>query len=104
MRDGSTAACLRRAVPPRVRLITDDRLLDAAVGMAPFLADGNVALFSSHYFTKMPRTGMPVLWHQVHMQMQMQALASALLCWLARDTANSSARMGALGRCAPCMW
>jgi len=45
-----------------VRCVSDPRLLDVADG---FLGkpDG-LALFSSHYFCKMPGTGMPVLWHQ----------------------------------------
>ncbi len=33
-------------------------------GVGSFLNDGNIALFSSHYFLKQPRTGMAVLWHQ----------------------------------------
>jgi hypothetical protein len=33
-------------------------------GVGKFLEDGNIALFSSHYFLKQPRTGMAVLWHQ----------------------------------------
>ncbi len=47
-----------------VRVVSDPRLLDIAQHFAPFLGDG-VALFSSHYFLKKPRTGMRVLWHQV---------------------------------------
>ena len=47
-----------------VRLVTDKRLLNLAKSIAPFLssADG-VALFSSHYFHKKPRSGSAVLWH-----------------------------------------
>jgi phytanoyl-CoA hydroxylase len=46
-----------------VRILTDPRLLDIGQGIAPFLHSGNIALFSSHYFLKQPRTGMNVLWH-----------------------------------------
>lgn len=46
-----------------IRLASDERLLDLADTFAPFL-DGHIALFSSHYFCKPPRTGKSVLWHQ----------------------------------------
>ena len=45
-----------------VRCVSDPRLLDVADG---FLGQPTgLALFSSHYFCKMPGKGMPVLWHQ----------------------------------------
>jgi len=43
-----------------VRLISDDRLLDVA---EKFIGP-NIALFASHYLSKPPYDGMPVLWHQ----------------------------------------
>ena len=46
------------------RVVSDPRLVDLAVGMAPFLGDNNVACFSSHYFHKPSKTGQRVLWHQ----------------------------------------
>eukprot|EP00966_Prymnesium_polylepis_P215258 4985145-Prymnesium_polylepis.1 len=46
-----------------IRLASDERLLALADAFAPFI-NGSVALFSSHYFCKMPQTGKAVLWHQ----------------------------------------
>jgi hypothetical protein len=43
-----------------VRLISDDRLLD----IAELFVGPNIALFASHYLSKPPVEGMPVLWHQ----------------------------------------
>src|SRR5258708_25946502 len=43
-----------------VRLISDDRLLDIA---EQFIGP-NIALFASHYISKPPFDGQPVLWHQ----------------------------------------
>jgi len=43
-----------------VRVVSDAGLLD----LAQLFIGPDVALFSSHYFCKMPRTGRPVLWHQ----------------------------------------
>jgi phytanoyl-CoA hydroxylase len=43
-----------------VRLISDDRLLDIA---EQFIGP-NIALFASHYISKPPFDGRPVLWHQ----------------------------------------
>ena len=43
-----------------VRLASDSRLLDLA---QRFLGP-DLALFSSHYFCKMPRVGREVPWHQ----------------------------------------
>ena len=45
------------------RVVSDPRLLDLAAAFSPFLADG-IAVFSSHYFAKPPRSGMRVLLHQ----------------------------------------
>ena len=57
---------IMRNDPFWIRLVTDERLLQlAGVFGAPFIQpDGPVALFSSHYFCKPPKTGMSVLWHQ----------------------------------------
>ena len=43
-----------------VRLVSDDRLLDIA---QQFIGP-NIALFASHYISKPPFDGQPVLWHQ----------------------------------------
>ena len=43
-----------------VRLVSDSRLLDIA---AAYVGD-NIALFASHYISKPPGDGLPVLWHQ----------------------------------------
>jgi hypothetical protein len=62
--------------------------------MAPeFLADGNVALFSSHYFKKEARTGMKVLWHQDGSYWPLRPM-NVVTLWLAVD--HSTAENGAL--------
>jgi ectoine hydroxylase-related dioxygenase (phytanoyl-CoA dioxygenase family) len=43
-----------------VRLISDDRLVD----IAELFVGPDVALFASHYISKPPFSGQPVLWHQ----------------------------------------
>ena len=43
-----------------VRLISDDRLLD----IAEQFVGPDLALFASHYISKPPYSGQPVLWHQ----------------------------------------
>jgi ectoine hydroxylase-related dioxygenase (phytanoyl-CoA dioxygenase family) len=43
-----------------IRLISDDRLLD----IAETFIGPDIALFASHYISKPPFTGQPVLWHQ----------------------------------------
>ena len=43
-----------------VRLISDDRLVD----IASIFVGPDVALFASHYISKPPFSGQPVLWHQ----------------------------------------
>ncbi|OEU97034.1 phytanoyl-CoA dioxygenase family protein [Streptomyces oceani] len=43
-----------------VRLVSDDRLLD----IAELFVGGDIALFASHYISKSPYSGQPVLWHQ----------------------------------------
>jgi len=54
---------LMRNDPFWIRLASDPRLLRLADEFAPFI-DGDVALFASHYFCKMPHAGKAVLWHQ----------------------------------------
>ena len=51
---------LMRDDPFWVRLISDDRLLD----IAELFVGPNIALFASHYISKPPYDGQPVLWHQ----------------------------------------
>jgi len=43
-----------------IRVVSDDRLLD----IAEIFVGPDVALFASHYISKPPFTGQPVLWHQ----------------------------------------
>ena len=43
-----------------LRVVADDRLLD----LAEVFVGPDIALFASHYISKPPRSGRPVLWHQ----------------------------------------
>ncbi|WP_255951104.1 phytanoyl-CoA dioxygenase family protein [Streptomyces odontomachi] len=43
-----------------LRLVSDDRLLD----IAEMFVGPDIALFASHYISKSPYSGQPVLWHQ----------------------------------------
>ena len=70
-----------------LRVASDDRLLDLAQAFAPFLEDGNIALFSSHYFYKKPRTGMAVLWHQDGAYWPLKPM-NVLTAWLAVDRSD----------------
>jgi ectoine hydroxylase-related dioxygenase (phytanoyl-CoA dioxygenase family) len=63
-----------------VRLISDDRLLDVA---AQFIGP-NLALFASHYISKPPRDGQPVLWHQDGSYWPLEPMQVVTL-WLAVD-------------------
>ena len=63
-----------------VRLISDDRLLDVA---EKFIGP-NIALFASHYLSKPPYDGMPVLWHQDGSYWPLQPMDVVTL-WLAVD-------------------
>lgn len=72
-----------------VRVASDPRLLDVAQGLAPFLSDGNIALFSSHYFLKPPRTGMAVLWHQDGAYWPLKPM-NVLTLWLAVDRSDTT--------------
>lgn len=63
-----------------VRLISDDRLLDIA---EKFIGP-NIALFASHYISKPPYDGQPVLWHQDGSYWPLDPMEVVTL-WLAVD-------------------
>ena len=63
-----------------VRLISDNRLLDIA---AQYVGP-DVALFASHYLSKPPGDGMPVLWHQDGAYWPLEPMEVVTL-WLAVD-------------------
>ena len=67
-----------------VRLIGDDRLLDVA---ARFIGD-DIALFASHYISKPPFDGQPVLWPQDASYGPLDPGAVVTL-WLAVDDAHT---------------
>jgi hypothetical protein len=62
------------------RLVSDDRLLDIA---ALFLGP-DLALFATHYISKPPFSGLPVLWHQDGVQWPLDPVEVVTL-WLAVD-------------------
>ncbi|HRK22128.1 MAG TPA: phytanoyl-CoA dioxygenase family protein [Fimbriimonadaceae bacterium] len=66
-----------------VRLIADDRLLDIA---EQFIGP-NIALFASHYISKPPFDGQPVLWHQDGSYWPLEPMEVVTL-WLAVDRAD----------------
>jgi ectoine hydroxylase-related dioxygenase (phytanoyl-CoA dioxygenase family) len=78
---------LRHDLVPRdpfwVRLISDDRLLD----VAQIFVGPNIALFASHYISKPPFDGMPVLWHQDGSYWPLDPMEVVTL-WLAVDRAT----------------
>jgi phytanoyl-CoA hydroxylase len=63
-----------------VRLVGDDRLLDIA---QQFIGP-NIALFASHYISKPPYDGQPVLWHQDGSYWPLEPMEVVTL-WLAVD-------------------
>lgn len=63
-----------------IRLVGDDRLLDIAEG---FIGP-NIALFASHYISKPPHDGQPVLWHQDGSYWPLDPMEVVTL-WLAVD-------------------
>jgi ectoine hydroxylase-related dioxygenase (phytanoyl-CoA dioxygenase family) len=63
-----------------VRLVSDDRLLDVA---EQFIGP-NIALFASHYISKPPFDGRPVLWHQDGSYWPLDPMEVVTL-WLAVD-------------------
>ena len=66
-----------------VRLISDDRLLDIA---QQFIGP-NIALFASHYISKPPFDGQPVLWHQDGSYWPLDPMEVVTL-WLAIDAST----------------
>jgi ectoine hydroxylase-related dioxygenase (phytanoyl-CoA dioxygenase family) len=66
-----------------VRLVGDDRLLDIA---EQFIGP-NIALFASHYISKPPFDGQPVLWHQDGSYWPLDPMEVVTL-WLAIDDAT----------------
>ncbi len=71
---------LVRHDPFWLRLVSDDRLLDIA---EQFIGP-NIALFASHYISKPPGDGMPVLWHQDGSYWPLEPMEVVTL-WLAVD-------------------
>lgn len=63
-----------------VRLVSDDRLLD----IAELFVGPDIALFASHYISKPPFSGMPVLWHQDGAYWPLEPMRVVTL-WLAVD-------------------
>jgi ectoine hydroxylase-related dioxygenase (phytanoyl-CoA dioxygenase family) len=63
-----------------LRLVGDDRLLDIA---QKFIGP-NIALFASHYISKPPLDGQPVLWHQDGSYWPLEPMEVVTL-WLAVD-------------------
>jgi ectoine hydroxylase-related dioxygenase (phytanoyl-CoA dioxygenase family) len=63
-----------------VRLVSDDRLLD----IAEMFVGSDIALFASHYISKPPFTGQPVLWHQDGVYWPLEPMRVVTL-WLAVD-------------------
>lgn len=63
-----------------VRLVSDDRLLDIA---EQFIGP-NIALFASHYISKPPFDGQPVLWHQDGSYWPLEPM-EVITLWLAVD-------------------
>jgi len=66
-----------------VRLVSDPRLLDIA---EQFIGP-NIALFASHYISKPPFDGQPVLWHQDGSYWPLEPMEVVTL-WLAVDRAE----------------
>ncbi len=63
-----------------VRLISDERLLD----IAEAFVGPDIALFASHYISKPPFSGKPVLWHQDGAYWPLEPMQVVTL-WLAVD-------------------
>ncbi|AZN39631.1 phytanoyl-CoA dioxygenase family protein [Paenibacillus albus] len=63
-----------------VRLISDDRLLD----IAEQYIGPDIALFASHYISKPPYDGRPVLWHQDGSYWPLEPM-NVVTLWLAVD-------------------
>jgi len=67
-----------------VRLIQDPSLLD----LAQLFIGPDIALFSSHYFCKQARTGMPVLWHQDGSYWPIRPM-NVVTLWVAADRSDA---------------
>lgn len=67
-----------------LRLVSDPGLLDIA---AAFIGP-DIALFASHYISKPPRDGLPVLWHQDGSYWPLDPMEVVTL-WLAVDDSDS---------------
>ena len=63
-----------------VRLISDERLLD----IAEIFVGRDIALFASHYISKPPFSGQPVLWHQDGVYWPLEPM-NVVTVWLAVD-------------------
>lgn len=63
-----------------VRLVSDDRLLD----IAQAFVGPDIALFASHYISKPPFSGQPVLWHQDGAYWPLEPM-NVVSLWLAVD-------------------
>eukprot|EP00730_Choanoeca_flexa_P003821 TRINITY_DN11515_c0_g2_i1.p1 TRINITY_DN11515_c0_g2~~TRINITY_DN11515_c0_g2_i1.p1 ORF type:complete len:345 (+),score=55.76 TRINITY_DN11515_c0_g2_i1:37-1035(+) len=80
--------CIMRNDAFWVRVCADHRLVEIAQELAPFLQRSpGVALFSSHYFNKLPRTGKAVLWHQDGSYWPLRPM-DVITLWLAVDHSN----------------
>jgi ectoine hydroxylase-related dioxygenase (phytanoyl-CoA dioxygenase family) len=66
-----------------LRLVSDDRLLD----IAELFIGPDIALFASHYISKPPFSGQPVLWHQDGSYWPLEPMEVVSL-WLAVDDSN----------------
>ncbi|MBT4097034.1 MAG: phytanoyl-CoA dioxygenase family protein [Gemmatimonadetes bacterium] len=67
-----------------VRLVADDRLLD----IAQQYVGPDIALFASHYISKPPGDGQPVLWHQDGSYWPLEPMEVVTL-WLAVDDSDA---------------
>jgi ectoine hydroxylase-related dioxygenase (phytanoyl-CoA dioxygenase family) len=76
---------LVREDPFWVRLISDPRLLD----IAEIFIGPNIALFASHYISKPPTDGRPVLWHQDGSYWPLSPMEVTTL-WLAVDDSTQT--------------
>ena len=68
-----------------LRLVSDPRLLD----IAQLFIGPDIALFASHYISKPPRSGKPVLWHQDGSFWPLEPM-SVVSLWLAVDDSNET--------------
>lgn len=67
-----------------VRLVSDERLLD----IAELFVGPDIALFASHYISKPPFSGKPVLWHQDGAYWPLEPMHVVTL-WLAVDESTA---------------